>query len=371
MEFRGAPVSRVLFVVLAAVNLFYLGSYQTTSSLLTFSRLTASPFPTLLTYHFAFADRGSALFSSILLYQQVRSLEKILGSRKFLSFVLLTGLAGALWSLLLLSILPTLALASGPFLLLFSTLALYTKYIPTCEPYLASVLSIPITDKTFSYILALQVSLSCGWSSFLPSLLGYIAGLAYASAPFSPYLDSLLVGHSVSSALSSLDAAFSGAPGDPADLLGLQHLSLEYAVAPSSTTTTARGAADLQARRRPPPPPGGVVDFNRPLIDPAAFGGLGAGGFADVMPPRPPPAASRQGGPTSSSSSSAASSSSSSSAAGAAPPRDEFEDIVVLPPSEEAIKSLMDMGFGREPAITALRQADNNVEYALNRLLGA
>jgi len=39
------------------------------------------------------------------------------------------------------------------------------------------------------------------------------------------------------------------------------------------------------------------------------------------------------------------------------------------PPSEEAIQTLTAMGFEMDAVVSALRQADNNVEHAANRLL--
>ena len=40
------------------------------------------------------------------------------------------------------------------------------------------------------------------------------------------------------------------------------------------------------------------------------------------------------------------------------------------PPPEEAIETLMAMGFHREAVVRVLQQCDNNVEVAANRLLG-
>jgi Holliday junction resolvasome RuvABC DNA-binding subunit len=40
------------------------------------------------------------------------------------------------------------------------------------------------------------------------------------------------------------------------------------------------------------------------------------------------------------------------------------------PPPEEAIETLMAMGFDRENVTRVLQQCDNNVEVAANRLLG-
>ena len=39
------------------------------------------------------------------------------------------------------------------------------------------------------------------------------------------------------------------------------------------------------------------------------------------------------------------------------------------PPSEESVRRLMDMGFGRDEALAALSASDNNEEHAVHRLL--
>lgn len=51
-------------------------------------------------------------------------------------------------------------------------------------------------------------------------------------------------------------------------------------------------------------------------------------------------------------------------------PPSQIESIPLSPPSEEAIETLMAMGFDHESVIRTLQQCDNNVEVAANRLLG-
>lgn len=51
-------------------------------------------------------------------------------------------------------------------------------------------------------------------------------------------------------------------------------------------------------------------------------------------------------------------------------PQSQNESLPLSPPSEEAIETLMAMGFDHESVIRTLQQCDNNVEVAANRLLG-
>jgi len=51
--------------------------------------------------------------------------------------------------------------------------------------------------------------------------------------------------------------------------------------------------------------------------------------------------------------------------------REQFQEThAPTPPPEEAIETLMAMGFDRERVIGVLQQCENNLEVAANRLLG-
>ncbi|ETN37782.1 uncharacterized protein HMPREF1541_07405 [Cyphellophora europaea CBS 101466] len=152
-------------------------------------------FSRLLTFQLAYTSATEVLVSAALLYQ-FRVLERIWGSRKYASFVLVT------WTCLTVLIpLMTLVLKLGTFGaynfmpaglvgIVFASMAAWTEVVPrlyrykilttTAEsPDNADAKGVVFSDKSMTYLLAAQLALSQFPYQILPAALGWIVGSAW------------------------------------------------------------------------------------------------------------------------------------------------------------------------------------------------
>ncbi|MCJ1367852.1 hypothetical protein MMC16_006988 [Acarospora aff. strigata] len=155
----------------------------------------------LLVWQTCFTNSTEVLFAAMTLYH-LRIIERLWGSRKFASFLLLTlPYTTLLPPLLLALILRPLSLntinylPAGPTALLFALLAQYHAVIPHVYKYRiatstsssssststspSSSSGILFTDKSTTYLLATQLALSQFPGSVIPAAVGWFVGYAW------------------------------------------------------------------------------------------------------------------------------------------------------------------------------------------------
>ncbi|KAL7471866.1 hypothetical protein ACHAXS_012163 [Conticribra weissflogii] len=215
-----------------------------------------------------------------------------MGSRKFAAFLTYVSIISTVFELLYFQIFFETERYSGPYPQLGAVLSLYHRFTPRLYPKFFGVLGYDFSEKSLVYGLCAQVILNGGWSTFVPSLLGFLSGWICVRWCESELPEVVY---------------YAG------EMLGKPFV--DDAPAVMMARAVQRSGARGTGRRRQG---GGGGDERR-----------GGGMPPAVQPPRP---------------------------------------AVPLPP-EEAIEQLTAMGFDREAVIRALRETENNLEAAANRLL--
>lgn len=199
--FTNTPTTRLLI-------LLYVSSSILTSLLSTKHLLPIRPSPHLwpylqfsrvLTFQLASTASTDLLFTVVLLYT-FRVLERLWGTRKFASFVLLTLSLSALGTLLLGTLLCVLTVGRWNYIpagltgLVFASLAAWTDEVPGLYRWRISfptgsrsaggsaerMKGITLSDKSTTYLLAAQLALSQFPYNAVPALVGWMVGTAWA-----------------------------------------------------------------------------------------------------------------------------------------------------------------------------------------------
>ncbi|ODQ78920.1 hypothetical protein BABINDRAFT_172173 [Babjeviella inositovora NRRL Y-12698] len=149
------------------------------------------------TFQTAFTQESDVLLG-VLLWYNFKVLERLYGSHKYLTVIFLAFV----WNAVLVAALFFLnqilvqftgwswfnTVASGPLAILFSLLAIYYSKVPVS--YLFEVQLTPqdnpshvpkkllLSDKSFVYVLTLQMFVNNGWHSMVPCLVGLVTGCA-------------------------------------------------------------------------------------------------------------------------------------------------------------------------------------------------
>ncbi|TID15161.1 uba domain-containing protein ucp14 [Venturia nashicola] len=214
--FKYTPVSRLLliFVVVSAIiasitDTKYYFYIQVVPHIWAWHQ-----FWRILTWQLCYTNSTEVLFAALTFYN-LRIVERLWGSRKFASFILvILPYTIFLPPLLLALVLRPLSfgninyLPAGPTSILFAILAQYHAAIPStyrysvgmvkCTPAFSTATSSPtttqsaaaqftamrnstvgLTSKTIYYVLAVQLALSQFPSSILPAVVGWTVGYAY------------------------------------------------------------------------------------------------------------------------------------------------------------------------------------------------
>ena len=185
--FYKAPVSKAFFTVIVLASLAV--SATRSASLLSLSAkpmFVSSEYWRVISYQFCFATAGELVIGLFLLYQ-FRLFERHWGSRKFAAFLVLTSLISAVvgFCCLFLSsmissteqISPLDSLPLGPYGFVFSCTVQWIFDIPASHS--VRVVGIPVTDKSFVYLLAVQLAMSAQPSSVVAAVIGTFAGFCY------------------------------------------------------------------------------------------------------------------------------------------------------------------------------------------------
>lgn len=221
---------------------------------------------------------------------------------------------GVIWEILLSGfLLPSTAdsfgaiRSSGPYTILGSTLYLFHRYTPRLHPRIVSILEFELSEKAFTYFFALQVIGSHGYYSVIPTFCGYIAGFLYCSKALP--ISKWEFPDFVYRCSYSIVSPF--VESQPSALTFVYDMgrgaNRPRGVVPNTAASWNSSRGDTDRRN------------SRPLVH---------------------------------------------------PPPSQNESLPPSPPSEEAIETLMAMGFDHESVVRTLQQCDNNVEVAANRLLG-
>ncbi|GAQ91389.1 hypothetical protein KFL_007760080 [Klebsormidium nitens] len=318
--FYNAPVTKA--IILTSAGLSLLGGLHGTARLLSLSYeciFRRHELWRLLTSATIFSSTPEILFGLYLVYF-FRIFERQVGSNKYTIFALSSTILSTAFQLASLVALEgrfsgdLLTLCSGPYGLIFASFVPFFFDIPVSARF--SVMSLKFSDKSFVYLAGLQLLLSSGRQSIIPGISGLLAGLTYRSNVFGirrlkfPDFISSFVERTFSFLISRTPPTASGGrvagPGAP-------------------------GTGPTIARRLGGPSQG----FSDQLI--GGNGGLPGGPF--LAPQTGLGVAA-------------------TAAASPAPP-----------PPEEAVQTLVSMGFDRSQAVRALAQARNDVHMATNLLL--
>ncbi|CAN0013747.1 unnamed protein product [Ectocarpus sp. 4 AP-2014] len=271
----------------------------------------------LLSCHTVCTSMGPLLASSLSLYR-LRALEPLLGSKKFGAFAAVTSALALPFEATAGVYFGTVRLTPGPIPLVFALVVVYYAIVPPSKPRYFGVLGLDFSDKAFTFVVAGMLASCEGWDSIVPAVCGALVGGLYLMDTMS--IQAVRFPNVVHRCFSRLSRPFmSGRRGSPF---------------PGGAAPPAARAA-----RRPPRPAQG-------LLGPARGRGGGGGGLFSFFTPV------RQG------------STRLRNASSSPPP-----PLPPQPPSEEAVASLMGMGFNRAAVVQALQQTGNDSYTAVNMLV--
>eukprot|EP01039_Chlorochromonas_danica_P001514 gene1515-1649_t len=271
----------------------------------------------VLTSFLVYDNLAQSLVTLILLFN-LSTFEMQMGSRKYATFLVFVWIVSLLLEVAV-GVLAELVMAvrfvpaSGPYLLVFAPLALYYKFVPKIQSSQFKVFGMEVSYKSWIYLLSAQLMFNSGLPSVVSSLSALVAGLLYAGDHFGCQKWRLPRWLEL-----------------PFRLIG-RILSF---LTPSFPTNAMQGGNRQQGRLFGRAEGGDNDDDDRRILNmPASSSnyaasqlrnrGRGQGGLLDEP----------------------------------------------LPPDENAIAALVNMGFGRPEVIQALRSTGNNVEAAANMLL--
>ncbi|KAJ6560269.1 hypothetical protein B0H19DRAFT_1147017 [Mycena capillaripes] len=109
-------------------------------------------------HHLAFSSSSELFIAEILLYNVGVQIERQFGTLKFASFATITTLLATLVEFISLILFHRAGLnyiPSGPSTLLFSIIYQYSRIVPSA--YSFRIFGLPLTNKSFTYVFALQV----------------------------------------------------------------------------------------------------------------------------------------------------------------------------------------------------------------------
>ncbi|EJK75676.1 hypothetical protein THAOC_02596 [Thalassiosira oceanica] len=170
-----------------------------------------------------------------------------MGSKRFGAFIVYASVISTLSELVIFNIFFDTERYSGPYPQLGAVLALYHRYTPRLHPKFFGILGYDLSEKSLTYGLCAQVVMSGGFSTFIPSLVGFVSGLLCVS------LSENLLPNFVHACCNSIGSSF--ADEAPA-------IMMARTVQRGGTGNRQRRAAQRPTAavappvvRRPPPPP--------------------------------------------------------------------------------------------------------------------
>ncbi|KAJ7771042.1 hypothetical protein DFH07DRAFT_239395 [Mycena maculata] len=274
MSFEHAPVSKGLMVGIGLtsilVSVFDVKHYFHLQLVPHISR--HYQYWRLGVHHFAFSNSSDLFIAEIILYNIAVQIERQFGTLKFASFAVITTLLATLLEFISLIFFHRTGLnyiPSGPSALIFSILYQYSRIVPSA--YTFRIFGLPLTNKSFTYVFALQLAVSYLPGSAAAALLGVLAGQIYRSDlanlkgyRIPPWL-AALASRYLLPLLGSLRPARRSnraLPDPPSEAASRQNENEEVITtarpAPSPSTAAPRARVDA-SQRQPDQRPGGVV----------------------------------------------------------------------------------------------------------------
>ena len=186
-------------------------------------------------------------FSGSLIASRMASSHQM-GSKRFGAFIVYASVISTLTELVIFNIFFDTERYSGPYPQLGAVLALFHKYTPRLHPKFFGILGYDLSEKSLTYGLCAQVVMSGGFSTLIPSMVGFVSGLLCVS------LSENLLPNFVHACCNSIGSSF--ADEAPAIMMAR---SVQRGGAGNRQRRTAQrpnaAAAAPPAIRRPPPPP--------------------------------------------------------------------------------------------------------------------
>lgn len=136
----------------------------------------------LLTHHLAFSNSSDLFLAELLLYVVGVNIERQFGSVKFASFTIVSGLVSTLLEFMALILLHRIGvnhIPGGPSAIVFSMLYQWYRLVPVA--YHFKIFGVPLSNKAFTYALALQLALGHLPGSLVSSCVGLLVGYIYRS----------------------------------------------------------------------------------------------------------------------------------------------------------------------------------------------
>lgn len=141
----------------------------------------------LFTHNFVFTTPGELIFGIVLIYF-FRQFERQLGSSRFTAFAIITSTIYTAVLVTIQSINMDLIAASGPYCLIFGGMVHF--FFETPKIYHFQLLgAVNLSDKTFAYLLAVQLIFSTPPRSLISCAAGVLAGVCYRLPPVREHAD--------------------------------------------------------------------------------------------------------------------------------------------------------------------------------------
>ncbi|KAG6024599.1 hypothetical protein E4U41_001732 [Claviceps citrina] len=195
MTFTNAPVTRLLVLGLVSASIgasmldvkhyFYI---SIDTHLWKYRQLWR-----LLAYQLCYTNSTEVLFAAMSLYN-LRVVERMWGSRKYASFLLVSGLFTAVIPPIIMVLLRPLSaglfnyMPAGPTPIIFAILAQYHAMVPHVYKYRVATsqntqangsAGVTLSDKTYQYAIAIHLSLLQWPGSILGAFVGWVTGNAW------------------------------------------------------------------------------------------------------------------------------------------------------------------------------------------------
>ncbi|KAL0950123.1 hypothetical protein HGRIS_010119 [Hohenbuehelia grisea] len=184
MSFEHAPVTKALMIG-AAVSSFVVGTFDVKH----YFHLQLVPhisrhhqYWRLGVHHLAFSNSSDLFISELILFSAAVHIERRFGSAKFASFALVSALVSTILEFAALLLFHRIGLnhvSAGPLTLVFNILYQYSRIVPSM--YQFRVFGVPLSNKSFTYLLAAQLALSRVPGSAAAAILGILTGQLYRS----------------------------------------------------------------------------------------------------------------------------------------------------------------------------------------------
>ncbi|KAF8165706.1 hypothetical protein B0H34DRAFT_647781 [Crassisporium funariophilum] len=136
----------------------------------------------LLSHHLAFTNSSDLFVAELILYNVGVQIERQFGSLKYASFVFVSILVATLLEFMTLILFHRAGLnhiSMGLSVLVFSILYQYSRIVPPL--YTFRIFGLSLNNKSFNYLLALQIAISRPPSSVAVAIIGIMTGQLYRS----------------------------------------------------------------------------------------------------------------------------------------------------------------------------------------------